>query len=499
MPARPDQAPPVRSLVRRACVAGVLAFLGFPLGAAQATLPPLSSTTIAGVRSLVSVACPSVTQCTSIGSVVSPVGSDIPNEVQEITFNPASPNSSTAATVETGQYLFGGDIACLSLTLCTAIDESAHELTFDPALPGSPIPANYGAPLPNLACPSTTQCTAVGPDPGGVFSPKQEVTFDPAAPGSPTPVTFNPDSGYLNAVSCPSVTECVAVGWTGVEGQEITFDPTSLGSPTPVTLGIGLGLYGVACPLVTQCTAVGGASHGAVEITFNPLAPGTSIQAAFTGGLGPDSVVCPSATQCTAWDSQLVATFNPTAPGSPAATAIDADQTITSIACPSITQCTAVGGQLSAGAFTGVEVTFDPVQPPSADYAASPSLEGDVASVELACGGLVGQECTGAITARTVEELAGHGKTVVGVSADRPRHGRWRKVLVGQTSFTGSEGQSQTVRLTLNAAGRELLRRFKRVRAKLTITTDANGIASSAVTTIVTFAAKNVKNVVVRG
>jgi len=478
----------------------VLAFLGFPVGAVQAALPSLSSTTIAGVRSLVSVACPSVTQCTSIGSVVSPVGSDIPNEVQEVTFNPASSSSPTPATVETGPYLFGGDIACLSLTLCTAIDESAHELTFDPALPGNPIPVNYGVPLPNLACPSTTQCTAVGPDPGGVFSPKQEVTFNPTAPGNPTPVTFNPDSGYLNAVSCPSVTECVAVGWTGADGQEITFDPTSPGSPAPVTLGIDLGLDGVACPLVTQCTAVGGAGHNAVEITFNPLAPGPSTEAAFTGGLGAVSVVCPSATQCTAWGGErFVVTFNPTAPGAPTATTIAGAQIINSVACPSITQCTAVGGQLSAGAFTGAEVTFDPVQPPNADYAASPSLEGDVASVELACGGLVGQECTGAITARTVEELAAHGKTVLGVSAARPPHGRWRKVLVGQTSFTGPEGQSETVKLTLNAAGRELLRRFKRMRAKLTITTAANGIASSAVTAIVTFTMKTAKHVIVPG
>jgi hypothetical protein len=72
-------------------------------------------------------------------------------------------------------------------------------------------------------------------------------------------------------------------------------------------------------------------------------------------------------------------------------------------------------------------------------------------------------------------------------------------VLVGKTSFTRSEGQSETVKLTLNAAGRELLRRFKRLRARLTVTTSANGIASSAVTTIVTFATKNAKNVVVPG
>ena len=50
-----------------------------------------------------------------------------------------------------------------------------------------------------------SQCTAVGNGRGG-----QQVTFDPALPGTPTPTTI--DGTILpTGVACPSVTLCVAV------------------------------------------------------------------------------------------------------------------------------------------------------------------------------------------------------------------------------------------------------------------------------------------------
>jgi hypothetical protein len=71
---------------------------------------------------------------------------------------------------------------------------------------------------------------------------------------------------------------------------------------------------------------------------------------------------------------------------------------------------------------------------------------------------------------------------------------------VGQASFTSPQGSADTVELTLNATGRQLLRRFNRMRAKLTITsTAANGTASPAVTTIVTFTTTKPKKMVGAG
>ena len=78
-----------------------------------------------------------------------------------------------------------------------------------------------------MACPSTSQCTAVD-------SLGQQVTFDPAAPGTPTPTTID-SGGYdaLNGVACPSTSQCTAVD---SDGKQVTFDPAAPGTPTPTTI-----------------------------------------------------------------------------------------------------------------------------------------------------------------------------------------------------------------------------------------------------------------------
>jgi hypothetical protein len=430
-------------------------------------------------------------QCTAVGNGEAVDGGELG---QEATFDPNSPGSPTPTTIAAGRGL--GDVACPSVTQCTALLEEAGAVTFNPLAPGTPsiVAIDDGYPFASIACPSTTQCTAVGPFSTSSPPPTEEVTFNPAAPGSPTAVTIDTARGsFLTSVACPSVTQCTAVGFGNDGGQEVTFNPTSPGSPTPVTIDSDGGPMAVACPSVTQCTAAENHAVTGVEVTFNPTSPGTTTQATLEANGTPDGIVCPSTTQCTTFSLPgLQATFNPTAPGSPTATPIGplgfaADDTFGG-ACPSPDQCTAVG--------RGVELTFNPVLSvsPSPALASSPLVDGDVASVELRCGGLVGQTCAGAIAARTVEEITAHGSTVVGVSAKRPPHGRSRAVLVGQTRFTTPEGQPETVKLTLNTAGRKLLRQFKRMRAQLTITTtSASGSRLTVADQIVTFTTANRK------
>lgn len=57
-----------------------------------------------------------------------------------------------------------------------------------------------------MACPSTSQCTAV--DDFG-----REVTFNPTAPGTPTPTMVDRQS--LEAIACSSPIRCVAVDDVG--------------------------------------------------------------------------------------------------------------------------------------------------------------------------------------------------------------------------------------------------------------------------------------------
>ena len=94
-----------------------------------------------------------------------------------------------------------------------------------------------GQRLYGVACPSTTQCTAVG-DSG------QEVTFNPNSPGSPSSATISPSASEDQPVACPSTTQCTVVSLEPLPGifagdlgvDEVTFNPTSPGSPTPTRI-----------------------------------------------------------------------------------------------------------------------------------------------------------------------------------------------------------------------------------------------------------------------
>ena len=242
-------------------------------------------------------------------------------------------------------------VACPTSSQCTAVDTDGQEVTFDPTAPGTPTPITIDVAhqLNQVACPSSSQCTAIGQD-------GQEVTFDPTAPGIPTPTTIL--SGLsLGGLACPSSTQCTAVGQNG---RQVTFNPTAPGSATPTTIDTeGAFLTGVACPSSTQCSAV---DYKGREVTFNPAAPGSPTPTTIDTGADPEldgGVACPSSTQCTAvgYGGQEV-TFNPTAPGAATETTIDTGATpfLQGVACPSSTQCTVVD-------FHGHQITFDPTAP----------------------------------------------------------------------------------------------------------------------------------------
>jgi hypothetical protein len=195
------------------------------------------------------------------------------------------------------------------------------EVTFNPQNPSAPT--NSGEPNPvtvypkgnallnslsDVACPTTTQCTAVGY--GGV-----EATFNPL--GATLPITIT-NPGYSfgttpvsinggSAVACPILAECVTVG----SGSEVTFNPQNPGSPASIKGGLAV----VACATATQCTAVGGAS----AVTFNPASPGYLTPVAIDSGQNLDGVACPTVGECVAIDEAgYETTGTTTTPGSSA-------------------------------------------------------------------------------------------------------------------------------------------------------------------------------------
>lgn len=277
----------------------------------------------------------------------------------------ATAGSTTPATIDGGTNLLG--IACPATSQCTAVDFKGQALTFDPAAPAGTTRStvdSFGGTR-SVSCPSRTQCTAIDARDG---QPGREVTFNPLAPGTPTPVTVDPSAGFrgfLEGVACPSTSQCTAVGL-----GEVTFNPTAPGAPSMTDIGGGAEFTAVACPSASQCTAVGFLPGNGttvpsqpVEVTFNPAAPATATLAKGPTTSSLFRVACPSVSQCTAVGGNGDAvTFNPAAPGSLAPTQIDSQAAkstspgIAGVACPSVSQCTAVD-------YAGYETTFNPVAP----------------------------------------------------------------------------------------------------------------------------------------
>jgi hypothetical protein len=184
-------------------------------------------------------------------------------------------------------------VACPATTQCTAVDDSGGEVTFDPtsATPNStPHTVDSGEDLHALACPSNTQCTAVDGSGG-------EVTFDPTS-ATPNSTAQTVDAGPgLDGVACPSATQCTAVD---PSGGEVTFDPTSATpNSTPYTIDSTL-LNTLDCPSATQCGAVDGFGR---EVTFDPTsAAPNSTPHTIVGANSLDSIACVSVGECVAVD-----------------------------------------------------------------------------------------------------------------------------------------------------------------------------------------------------
>jgi hypothetical protein len=296
------------------------------------------------------------------------------------------------------------DVACPSMNRCVAVDGQA-EITFDPLAQQSPLPViidpdGYGPSptaggLDSVACPSVDQCTAAD----GVG---REVTFDPGLPGDPIPVTID-GARALQAIACPTINQCTAVDGTG---REVTFDPLAPGAPAPVTIdggrhlsgpnAPGVGMSAIACPSADQCTATDFAGR---EVTFDPAAPGTpAVVAVDTAADGAVGVACPSVQQCT--DIGVVGdevTFDPDSPGRPVSAVVDAaaaddagstgSTVMGGIACPSASECVTVDSN-------GEEVMFDPSSPASATFATPKQFPsgGGFALAAVACPS--GSRCT---------------------------------------------------------------------------------------------------------
>jgi hypothetical protein len=144
-----------------------------------------------------------------------------------------------------------------------------------------------------VACPTSTECTAVG----GL----DEVTFNPRSPDAPEAVAIGVNSyDYINglyALACPSVSQCTALD---ALGDEVTFNPRSPGHPKHVTIDGQDKLSGLACPTVNLCVAVDDTGNA---LQGDPQRTGPWRLGRVAGGDSFTAVACPAAWRCVAVDN----------------------------------------------------------------------------------------------------------------------------------------------------------------------------------------------------
>lgn len=404
------------------------------------------------------VACPATNDCVVGGGFSS---------AWETTFNPFSPGS-PAHHVLPSSNSGAAPLACPSTTQCTAIVDNNYEDTFNPASPGTPTEAQIdNAPLissdawgvQDLSCPSQTQCT-------GVDSQSSEVTFNPQSP----PASQNPqvidtntasNSNYEYYVSCPSVSQCTAIDGANTA---ITFNPGAspwTSRPTIIsthafasTFNIG----GVDCPSTTQCTDVytyPGSGTNSYEVTFNPQSPGNPTPVALSmyansGGATGSFVKCPSTTQCTVSGADNTASGNPYEvtfnPQAPGTPSGESVPEDGALSCPSVSECVMTDGYGRVILGTPSTGGGGGGGTPSAGQT---KVVGKAASVHLGCPGSGTGQCH--FTLR-LSAKAGH-----------------KLVKVGSASASLSSGKSTTVTVHLNAKGKNLLKHHSPLKVKLTV------------------------------
>ena len=271
----------------------------------QSPVPVISASPIdPSGGGLNAVACPSASQCTAVDH----------NGI-EATFDPVSPGTINLSLVDSAAGFLGA-IACVSATQCTAIEDSEREVTFDPQSPATVTPTliNYYGGLQGVACPSSTQCTANGKI-GSNSSAAAVLTFDPQAPGTVRvvvlPLGGGPGAVSAMGVACPSTTQCTAVtngggplggGNVGIVGAvETTFDPQSAVTPTLRAIdAAGVELGAIACGSTSDCVVLDGNGNA---IEGNPDSESPWAVEPIPGANVLTSVSCVSSSLCVAVDA----------------------------------------------------------------------------------------------------------------------------------------------------------------------------------------------------
>ena len=149
------------------------------------------------------------------------------------------------------------------------------------------------------------------------------------------------------------------------------------------------------------------------------------------------------------------------------------------------------------GTFVGADETLTTASTPPAPgpgtlvghaNVSAAKVSGSSASVRVSCTGPAGATCRLALNMTVTEVLKGHKLVAVAARANgRKTH---RVVQVGSANVSLKAGQTQTVRIALNRAGKRLLASHHGLKAKLVVSqATGSGGTTTVSTQIVTFKA----------
>ena len=272
-----------------------------------------------GLAYLSAVACTSTSACTAVGYSAGDTLAEAWNgtawAVQK-TPNPKGNNGSTLSAVAcpstgactaVGDYINSSDI---EVTLAEAWSGGVWTIQKTPNPEGATEVGSIGD-LSAVACPSTGDCTAVGYDHNGsgLEGTLAEAWNGIAWTVQKTPSTKRGNGSYLSGVACPSTSDCTAVGYRYSSGLDATLAEAWNGiawtiqkTPNPKETVIGPYLSGVACPSTSDCTAVGYSAGDTLAEAWNGIA-WTIEKTPKPKGANNSylyGVACPSTSACTA-------------------------------------------------------------------------------------------------------------------------------------------------------------------------------------------------------
>jgi hypothetical protein len=370
----------------------------------------------------------------------------------------------------------------------------------------NPAAAHQEASLESVTCTSPGNCVTVGSyndtsddqgmvatETGGVWAQASELPLPiGAATGE------NPQNAFLESVTCTGPGDCVAAGGyedtngsNDFQGMLLTetggvWDQASeLALPPGAAATAGAqdaSINSVTCTSLGNCVAVGN------YYDTNGKDDGQGMLATETGGVwGPASELTLPAGAASAASAQYVFLNSVTCTGPGSCVAVGSyedssgdEQAMVLASAPSLSALTPVPPVV-------VPPVLRVIPQPGSPSIRTVKIKGPKLTITVTCGGASIQKCIGALALTTLQHLTGRKLIAISAARKRSRPKRTtRTVTLAGASYSITGGGSETLTLTLNSRGKQLLAEYHKLPAKLTLTPTGARIAVATKTVKIT-------------